>query len=280
MTEVASHRGSCGGGPVLPVVPRRLRRLPASLQVPRTPERGGSLSPLGLLSDPRWVASAPRTVPIIMPPPGACRRRRSAGRPAKDRGHAAAAGAHTCAVAWGRGCAAAAAGATHLCHRGAGVGTAPARSGAVAFREPLRDGRPAGHTRAGREGQQSSGRAWRCGDGGYLRRGVGRARGWRGWGGPKGVGFRFISFPVGGFIYDCEEDDCEIASPKAPRFCSSGLSGAKVAEPRLAANSDVDDAARRHVDGRSASPSDDARRALQVHGVLRRVRVAGLKTTL
>ena len=116
-----------------------------------------------------------------------------------------------------------------------------------------------------------------CGDGGYLRRGVGRARGWRGWGGPKGVGFRFISFPVGGFIYDCEEDDCEIASPKAPRFCSSGLSGAKVAEPRLAANSDVDDAARRHVDSRSAWPSDVARRVLQDHGVLQRVRVAGLK---
>ena len=36
MTEVASHRGSCGGGPVLPVVPRRLRRHPASHQAPRT----------------------------------------------------------------------------------------------------------------------------------------------------------------------------------------------------------------------------------------------------
>ena len=120
MTEVASHRGSCGGGPdrasvVLP------RQAPGGPPPPAPPPResSGALdarssSPLGLLSDPRWVAIAPRTVPITSrrrvraggggqragrPRTGATRRR-LVPTPVPSRG--------------GGRCAAAAAGATHV----------------------------------------------------------------------------------------------------------------------------------------------------------------------
>ena len=112
MTEVASHRGSCGGGPdrasvVLP------RQAPGGPPPPAPPPRESSGAPdagaWGVIKSartperPAMGGDCASNGTHHEPPPGACRRRRSAGRPAKDRGHTAAAGAHTCAVAWGRG---------------------------------------------------------------------------------------------------------------------------------------------------------------------------------
>ena len=163
MTEVASHRGSCGGGPdrasvVLP------RQAPGGPPPPAPPPRESSGTPNARRTGTIKRRSAPdrtrggwrvrlKRYPSQEPPPGACRRRRSAGRPAKDRGHAAAAGA------------------THLCRRvGAGVRRGggwchppvPPRRGSGDCARPLRgrsvpgasQGRAPGGPRA-REGRAS-----------------------------------------------------------------------------------------------------------------------------